>query len=107
VAEPAPIPAIMLPHDDMTMCEITGDGMTGDGIRHGDHVLVDPRLPVNDGDIAIVHLPGRCLIKHVHRTPNGYRLEASALGNPPVIVGAEAEIFGEVTGVYRKVGGLP
>ena len=70
---------------------VRDDSMSGDGIRDGDVVLVDPDVPAEDGDIAIVALvwngvPGRVLRR---LWCGGWLLESSDARHPPMLLGAQ------------------
>ena len=45
-------------HEGDFLLRIRGDSMTGIGIMDGDFVLVRPTSKVDDGDVAVVTLPG-------------------------------------------------
>jgi repressor LexA len=90
--------------DGMIAFPVRGDCMSGDDIRDGDYVLVDPAEPVTDGDIAVVKVKGyRTMVKRLYRHGAAYRLMPSNPDYPPLIVTAEDTlvIVGKVLGRVR------
>jgi repressor LexA len=83
--------------------------MTGDDLRDGDYVIVDPTEEEEDGDIVVV-LKGNqddieALVKRVWYEGKTIRLESSNPNYPPVILGPEdnPQIAGKVTGIFRPI----
>jgi SOS-response transcriptional repressor LexA len=90
----------------MFVCTVSGDSMTGDGIRDGDALLIDPHEPVEPGDIAAVRVSTPRgivgLIRHVWYRGLDVILIAGNPAFPPVIVSAEdTEFAGRVIAVYH------
>ncbi|HEY5997589.1 MAG TPA: transcriptional repressor LexA [Candidatus Deferrimicrobiaceae bacterium] len=85
---------------------VTGDSMTGDHIREGDHVLVRCQPDAADGDIVVAVLSGDATVKRLRRRAGNVVLEASNPAYPPIVVPAGAPSFriaGKVVGLYRKL----
>lgn len=59
---------------------VSGQSMRGAWIRDGDIVVVDTSITPRSGQIAVVVLDGRTLIRRLGRTPDG--LVALALASP-------------------------
>ena len=100
------IPETFIPRDGMFACTVSGDSMTGDGIRDGDALLIDPHEPVEQGDIAAVRIStprGTAgVVRHVWYRGLDLILIAGNPAFPPIIVRAEnAEIAGRVIAVYH------
>ena len=88
---------------------VQGDSMTGDDLRDGDYVIVDPTEEEEDGDIVVV-LKGNqddieALVKRVWYEGKTIRLESSNPHYPPVTLGPEdnPQIAGKVTGIFRPI----
>ena len=92
----------LLPHRPGDfLLRVTGDSMTGDGIRDGDLVLLRPGEEVRKGEIAAAYI-GRgyeATLKHVYPLENGVLLVASNHSFPDMFV-PKGEWSG-VAGVYR------
>jgi repressor LexA len=101
----------LLPHraGDFLLC-VEGDSMIGDGILHGDKVLLRPDVEVSNGEIAAVQIAGGAdgaedgsycaTLKHVHFRPGGKTMQLRA-SNPQyeeLSVPAD-KVF--IAGVYR------
>lgn len=50
--------ALLGVRDGDFLLEVRGDSMTGIGVMHGDWVLVRPASTVQDGEVAVVLIPG-------------------------------------------------
>jgi SOS-response transcriptional repressor LexA len=55
--------------------QVVGDSMTGDGIREGDLIVVDPGPPARDGDIADIRVIWRA--EHTGRRNAGSAIRTS------------------------------
>jgi DNA polymerase V len=105
---------VMMQHPNAYILRIRGDCMTGDGIRDGDYVLIDPDEPCCEGDIGVVRvrnwpdsetgqLMQGAVLKHVH--DRGRRLVPSNPAHKPMILGPEnhPEILGRAIALIRAV----
>jgi SOS-response transcriptional repressor LexA len=92
---------------------VEGDSMTGDGLRDGDYVIVDPGKDERDGDIVVVvighHDDERAVVKRMFHEGTAIRLESSNPDYPPATLGPDdhPRVAGKVTGVFRPVDKLP
>ena len=104
LAQPADFiePGSLLPHraGDFLL-RVRGESMIGDGILHGDLVLLRPNVDVQPGEIAAVHTGDsyESTLKHVHFEKEGVRLRASNPAYPDLLI-PKREWRG-VVGVYR------
>jgi repressor LexA len=84
-----------------------GDSMTGDGIRDGDLLLVEPVRgdAIESGDIVVARYYGVPTVKHLVRRSGEVLLEPSNRDHPPQRVhSSEAlEIAGRVVSVVRRL----
>ena len=104
LAQPADFidPGSLLPHRTGDfLLRVRGDSMIGDGIHHGDLVLLRPDVEVQPGEIAAVHTGEsyESTLKHVHFEKEGVRLRASNPAYPDLFI-PEGDWRG-VAGVYR------
>ena len=87
---------------------VDGDSMIGDGILHGDRVLIRPNTEPVNGEIAAVQVGNdyRATLKHVRFKPGRSKiiLEASNSRYRPVVVPAgDVRIAGVYRGLVRGV----
>ena len=94
---------------------VSGDSMTGAGIRDGDYVLVRPQATASDGEIVAAVVDGEATLKRFRRTGDGVLLEAENPAFPPLflpsgsggkgISSPDLRIAGKVIGLFRKMQG--
>lgn len=78
-----------------------GDSMVGDGIHHGDLVLLRPEVDLRPGEIAAAYVGEdyRCTLKHVHLEKEQVRLRASNPVYDDLLIPHDE--WRGVAGVYR------
>jgi repressor LexA len=92
----------------MFWLRVRGDSMTGDGIFHGDLVLVLPQPFVEQNQIAVVMVDCDATVKRFRREGNVVKLIP---GNPdyPVMEyrgeDGEVSVVGRVVALYREFEG--
>jgi repressor LexA len=92
------------------LLDVSGDSMVGDGILPGDRVLLRPNVPVNNGEIAAVHVGEEycATLKRVYFYPERGVVELRA-SNPkyaPIEVReGEFNIVGVFRGLIRATPG--
>ncbi|WP_445000479.1 LexA family protein [Halomonas mongoliensis] len=81
-----------------------GDSMLGDGIHHGDLLVVDRSLEPLPGRVVVISLEGEPTVKRLERRGGGTWLVAS---NPRFaaipLAGRECEVWGVVTHVLHDL----
>ncbi|GHE20833.1 LexA family protein [Halomonas urumqiensis] len=83
-----------------------GDSMVGDGIHHGDLLVVDRSLEPLPGRVVIVALEGEPTVKRLAHREGGVYLVASNPRFAPIpLAGRECEVWGVVTHVVHALGG--
>ncbi|MBE0568924.1 MAG: hypothetical protein IH577_04535 [Deltaproteobacteria bacterium] len=85
---------------------IRGESMTGGDIRPGDYVLVEPGLPVENGNIVVAIGPNGCSIKKFHKNDNMIVLSPMNPEFAPLSVGkkeSEEFRFYRVTQLQRRL----
>jgi SOS-response transcriptional repressor LexA len=100
------IPESFIPRAGMFICTVSGDSMTGDGIRDGDALLIDPHEPVEPGDIAAVRVSTPRgivgVVRHVwYRGPDVILIAGNPAFTPVIVSAEETEIAGRVVAVYH------
>jgi repressor LexA len=88
-----------------------GDGLTEDGIRPGDLLLVEPVdvASIESGDVLVVSVGGASRVHRCMRDGDGVVLEPHAVGEGPVhLTAAQAAtaVQGRATGVIRRLRAL-
>jgi len=86
------------------LLRVKGDSMTGDGIRDGDLVVVDPRPDVRDGEVVVALVDDEATVKRLRRRKGVVELEASNPDYPTLRVKkgeAEVRLAGRVVSLLR------
>ncbi|MBB3231136.1 LexA family protein [Halomonas stenophila] len=85
-----------------------GDSMRGDGIHHGDLLVVDRSLEPCPGRVVIIALDGELTVKRLERVGQRYYLVAANPSFRPIpLEGREAQVWGVVTYVVHALPGAP
>ena len=79
--------------------------MAGDGLRTGDHIVVDPRARWDDGDMVVVLDEGEATVKRLFRQGSSVVLEPSNEDFKPIILRPGREHLGGQV-IQGKVVGL-
>jgi len=83
-----------------------GDSMIGDGIHHGDLLVVDRSLEPLPGRVIVVALDGELTVKRLERVGQRTYLSASNPAYQPIpLEGREAHVWGVVTHVLHSLPG--
>ncbi|AQU82456.1 MULTISPECIES: LexA family protein [unclassified Halomonas] len=83
-----------------------GDSMIGDGIHHGDLLVVDRSLEALPGRIIVICVDGELTVKRLERVGQRTYLCASNAVYPPIpIDGRESHVWGVVTHVIHSLPG--
>lgn len=81
-----------------------GDSMLGDGIHHGDLLVVDRSLEALPGRIIVICVDGELTVKRLDRVGQRTYLRASNPAYPPIpIDGRESQVWGVVTDVIHNL----
>jgi DNA polymerase V len=86
-----------------------GDSMLGDGIHHGDLLVVDRSLEPLPGRVVVIALEGEPTVKRLERRDGAVWLVASNPRFAPIpLAGRECEVWGVVThAVHDLLGRSP
>lgn len=85
--------------NDTDLYYMHDNGMIDERIAKGDTVIVR-RGYVDDGDIALVSLYGRKMVRRIYRQGKEQLLEAESKTERSILT-SEAKIIGKVVGVFR------
>ncbi|OHE21886.1 MAG: repressor LexA [Syntrophobacterales bacterium RBG_19FT_COMBO_59_10] len=84
------------------LLRVSGDSMTGEGIREGDLVVVEKGREPKNGDVVIAEVDGEWTMKYFRKRGRQMVLEAANPKYPPIIPKSEFRLGGVVTAVIRK-----
>ena len=83
-----------------------GDSMIGDGIHHGDLLVVDRSLEALPGRIIVIAVDGELTVKKLDRIGQRTYLKASNPAYKPIpLDGRESHVWGVVTHVLHSLPG--
>jgi DNA polymerase V len=83
-----------------------GDSMLGDGIHHGDLLVVDRSLEALPGRIIVICVDGELTVKRLERVGQRTYLRASNPAYPPIPIDSrESHVWGVVTHVLHSFPG--
>lgn len=81
----------------------TGDSMTGEDIRDGDLLLVEPSKEVRDGQIVLAHTDEGCTVKKFFRHKEHIELRPMSPDHKSLFVKDDKTLrCYRITGVFRK-----
>lgn len=91
------------PHATFVL-QVQGDSMIDEQIRAGDHVIVERRAEVRDGETVVALLAdGEATLKKLYRERGRFRLQPANKKYKPIYVDpGEVEVQGVVVGVVRQ-----
>ena len=95
-----PIPADMLPNDQIFMLQVKGDSMINAGILDGDKVIVRQTSTARNGDMVVALIEDGATVKTFYHEGDHIRLQPENDDYDPIIV-KDVAILGEVIGVFR------
>jgi len=97
-----PIPASILPNNEVFMLRVKGDSMINVGIFSGDQVLVSRCSTARNGEIVVAMVEDSATVKRFFKEDGHYRLQPENDAMEPIIV-PQAEILGKVIGLLRMM----
>lgn len=82
---------------------VVGNSMIDAGIFEGDHVIVEKKAKIKNGDIVVALLNGETTVKrYQEKSGKIYLIPENATMAPIEVRGGNFEIQGKVTGLQRK-----
>ena len=100
ILEYFPIPADLLPNDQIFMLKVRGDSMVNAGILDGDSVIVRQASSAKNGDMVVAMIEDGATVKYFYKEDGHFRLQPDNPDYEPIITG-HLEILGIVIGVFR------
>lgn len=83
---------------------VTDDSMINAGIFEGDIALINPHIVPKDGDIAVVLIMEKVIMKRFYKEKNRIRLVSDNKQIKPITLHTRyASIIGKVVGMLRKL----
>ena len=81
---------------------VKGDSMIDAGLQPGDYIVVDKGGGARVGDIVVAIVDNEFTLKYLAQDKRGPYLKAGNPAYPPIRPQGRLEIFGLVTGSFRK-----
>ena len=100
ILEYFPIPADLLPNDQIFMLKVRGDSMVNAGILDGDSVIVRQASSAKNGDMVVAMIEDGATVKYFYKEDGHFRLQPDNPDYEPIIT-SHLEILGIVIGVFR------
>ena len=97
-----PIPADILPNQQVFMLRVKGESMINIGIFDGDQILVKQQSTANNGEIVAALVDDSATVKRFFKEEGHYRLQPENDTMAPIIVD-HVEILGVVIGLFRMM----
>lgn len=95
-----PVPAELLPNNDVYMLRVKGDSMVNAGIHSGDQVIVSKTSTARNGEIVVAMVEDSATVKRFYKENGHYRLQPENDTMDPIIV-PNVEVLGKVIGLFR------
>ncbi len=97
-----PIPADMLPNQEIFMLRVRGDSMINAGIFDGDRIIVKQQNVARNGEIVAALLEDSATVKRFYKENGHYRLQPENDSMDPIITD-EVSVLGVVIGLFRMM----
>lgn len=97
-----PIPAELMPNNQVYMLQVKGESMINVGILDGDYVLVEQCNTASNGEMVVALVEDGATVKTFYKEEGIYRLQPENDTMSPIIV-QEVTILGKVIGVFRMM----
>lgn len=81
---------------------VKGDSMVEAGLMEGDHIVVDLAQPAQVGDIVVAIVDNQFTVKYLAKDKRGPFLKPGNPAYPVIRPQGQLEIYGVVTGSFRK-----
>lgn len=81
---------------------VKGDSMVDAGLMEGDHIVVDRGEAARVGDIVVAIIDNEFTVKYLAKDGRGFHLRPGNPAYPTLRPKGELEIYGVVTGSFRK-----
>jgi repressor LexA len=84
------------------LLQVKGDSMVEAGIMDGDTVVVEKGAPAKSGDVVVAVVDSEYTVKYLAKDKHGFYLKPGNKGYSIIRPENHLEVFGLVTGCYRK-----
>lgn len=95
-----PIPAELMPNEQVFMLTVKGDSMINMGIYNGDHIIVRQQNTASNGEVVVALVDDSATVKRFYKEEGHIRLQPENDFMDPIIVD-HCEILGKVIGLIR------
>lgn len=97
-----PIPAEILPNQEIFMLKVKGESMIEAGIYNNDKVIVAKQPDAENGDKVVALLDDGATVKTLYKENGHIRLQPENSSMDPIIV-TDVQILGKVIGLFRMM----
>ena len=97
-----PIPAEILPNNEVFMLKVKGNSMIEAGIYNGDKVIVAKQPNAENGDKVVALVDDSATVKTFYKENGHFRLQPENSSMDPIILD-QVEILGKVIGLFRMM----
>lgn len=95
-----PIPAELMPNEQVFMLTVKGESMVNMGIHDGDNIIVRQQNTANNGEVVVALVEDSATVKRFYKEDGHIRLQPENDYMDPIIV-PDCEILGKVIGLIR------
>lgn len=95
-----PIPAELMPNEQVFMLTVKGESMINMGIYDGDNIIVRQQNTADNGEVVVALVDDSATVKRFYKEENHIRLQPENDYMDPIIV-QDCEILGKVIGLIR------
>lgn len=95
-----PIPAELMPNEQVFMLTVKGDSMINMGIYNGDHIIVRQQNTASNGEVVVALVDDSATVKRFYKEEGHIRLQPENDFMDPILVD-HCEILGKVIGLIR------
>ena len=100
ITEYFPLPADILPNDQVFILKVKGDSMICAGILDGDNVIVKQANTASNGEMVVAMIEDGATVKYFYKENGHFRLQPDNPDYEPIIT-ENVQILGKVIGVFR------
>lgn len=97
-----PIPADMVPHEDVFVLKVKGESMIDAGILPDDFLIVAKQANADNGEIVVALINDEATVKRFYKENNRFKLQPENQNMNPIYTD-KLDVLGKVVGLYRKI----
>lgn len=102
IEEYFPIPAEVLPNNQVFMLRVKGESMINVGIYPEDQIIVSQQSSARNGEIVVALVEDSATVKRFYKEGDHYRLQPENDSMEPILV-PEVQILGKVIALFRRM----